>query len=79
MVHTNHLNVGHGTAQEENTTIRSTTSWSNDAFQSSVYLAKTKNFPEADTGRDHELVMMTFRLPTPENETAGQRKNQVQS
>ena len=27
---TNHLDAGHGTAQEETTTIRSTTSWSND-------------------------------------------------
>ena len=30
--HTNHLDTGHGTAQEENTTIRSTTSsWPNEA------------------------------------------------
>ena len=31
LVHTNLLDGGHGTAQEETTTIRSTTSWSNDA------------------------------------------------
>ena len=31
-------------------------------FQSSVNFAKTRNFPGADNGSDHELVMMTFRL-----------------
>ena len=31
MVYTNHLDDGHGAAQEETTTIRSTASWSNDA------------------------------------------------
>ena len=31
-------------------------------FQSSVNIAKTRSFPGADIGRDHELVMMTFRL-----------------
>ena len=31
-------------------------------FQSSVNIAKTRSFPGADTGSDHELVMMTFRL-----------------
>ena len=31
-------------------------------FQSSVNIAKTRSFPRADTGSDHELVMMTFRL-----------------
>ena len=31
-------------------------------FQSSVNIAKTRSFPEADIGSDHELVMVTFRL-----------------
>ena len=31
-------------------------------FQSSVNIAKTRSFPGADIGSDHELVMMTFRL-----------------
>ena len=31
-------------------------------FQSSVNIAKTRSFPGADIGSDHEHVMMTFRL-----------------
>ena len=31
-------------------------------FQSSVNIAKTRSFPGADMGSDHELVMMTFKL-----------------
>ena len=31
-------------------------------IRSSVNIAKTRSFPEADIGRDHELVMMTFKL-----------------
>ena len=31
-------------------------------FSSSVNIAKTRSFPGADTGSDHELVMMTFKL-----------------
>ena len=31
-------------------------------FRSSVNIAKTRSFPEADIGSDHELVMMTFKL-----------------
>ena len=31
-------------------------------FQSSENIAKTRSFPGADIGSDHELVMMTFRL-----------------
>ena len=31
-------------------------------FRSSVNIAKTRSFPAADIGSDHELVMMTFRL-----------------
>ena len=31
-------------------------------FQSSVKIAKTRSFPGADIGSDHELVMMTFKL-----------------
>ena len=31
-------------------------------LQSSVNIAKTRSFPGADIGCDHELVMMTYRL-----------------
>ena len=31
-------------------------------FQSSLNIAKIRNFPGVDIGSDHELVMMTFRL-----------------
>ena len=31
-------------------------------FQSSVNIAKSRSFPVADIGSDHELVLMTFRL-----------------
>ena len=31
-------------------------------FSSSVNIAKTRSFPGADIGSDHELVMMTFKL-----------------
>ena len=31
-------------------------------FQSSVNIAKTRSFPGADVGSDHDLVMMTFRV-----------------
>ena len=31
-------------------------------FQSSMNIARTRSFPGADIGRDHELLMMTFRL-----------------
>ena len=31
-------------------------------FQSSVNIAKTRSFPGADIGSDHELVLMTFSL-----------------
>ena len=34
----------------------------NQRFQSSVYIAKTRSFPGADIGNDHEFVMMTSRL-----------------
>ena len=31
-------------------------------FRSSVNIAKTRSFPGADIGSDHELIMMTFKL-----------------
>ena len=31
-------------------------------FRSSVNIAKTRSFPGADIGSDHELVIMTFKL-----------------
>ena len=31
-------------------------------FRSGVNIARTRSFPEADTGSDHDLLMMTFHL-----------------
>ena len=31
-------------------------------FRSSINIAKTRSFPGADIGSDHELVIMTFKL-----------------
>ena len=31
-------------------------------FRSGVNIARTRSFPEADIGSDHDLLMMTFRL-----------------
>ena len=31
-------------------------------FQTSINIAKTRNFPGADIGSDHNLAMMTFKL-----------------
>ncbi|WP_419602750.1 hypothetical protein, partial [Thiolapillus sp.] len=31
-------------------------------FRSGVNIARTRSFPGADTGSDHDLLMMTFRL-----------------
>ena len=33
-------------------------------FMTSVNTAKTRSFPGADIGSDHDLVMMSFRLPS---------------
>ena len=41
------------------------------SFQSSV----NKSFPGADIGRDHELVMMTFRLPVQKKTNQGSERN----
>ena len=47
-------------------------------FQSNVNIAKTRSFPGADIGSDHELVMMIFKLRLQRVKT-GQHKDQVQS
>ena len=31
-------------------------------YQSSIHSKKTRSFPDADIGSDHELVMMAFRM-----------------
>ncbi|WP_295514103.1 hypothetical protein, partial [Thiolapillus sp.] len=31
-------------------------------FRSGMNIARTRSFPEADIGSDHDLLMMTFRL-----------------
>ena len=31
-------------------------------FRSGVYIHRAKNFPRADIGSDHDLVVMTFRV-----------------
>ena len=48
-------------------------------FQSSVSIAKTRSFPGADVGSDHELVMMTFKHRLQKGEKPGQHKDQIQS
>ena len=48
-------------------------------FQSSVNIAKTRSFPGADIGSDHELVMMTVWLRLQSGKKPGQHKDQVQS
>ena len=40
-------------------------------FSSSVNIAKTRSFPGADIGSDHELVMMTFKLHLKRTKTQG--------
>ena len=40
-------------------------------FINSVNTAKTKSFPEADIGTDHDLTMMTFRLRLKKTEMLG--------
>ena len=47
-------------------------------FQSSVNMAKTRSFPGADIGIDHELVIMTFRLRLQRMKKPGQRKDKNQ-
>ena len=42
----------------------------------SVNTAKTRSFPGADIGSDHDLVMMSFRL-LKEDKNAGPHKDQL--
>ena len=46
-------------------------------FQTSINTAKTRSFPGADIGNDHDLVMMTFNLHLKKVSKTGPRKNQV--
>ena len=48
-------------------------------FQSSKNIAKTRSFPGADIGSDHELVIMTFKLRLQRVKKPGQHKDQVES
>ena len=47
-------------------------------FKTSVNIAKTRSFPGADIGSDHELVMMTFKLHLKEaKKKTMQHKDQI--
>ena len=43
-------------------------------FQSSANIAKTRSFPGADVGSDHELVMMTFKLRLQRMKSQGNKR-----
>ena len=46
-------------------------------FQSGVNSTRTRSFPGGDTGSDHDLLMMTFRLRLKKNQQAKTHKTQV--
>ena len=46
-------------------------------FRSGVNSARTRSFPGADIGSDHDLLMMTFRLGLKKNQRAKTHKTQV--
>ena len=46
-------------------------------FRSGVNIAKTRSFPGADIGNEHDLLMMTFRLRLKKNQQANTHKTQV--
>ena len=45
-----------------NTTTRLITSWVKKRFRSGVNIHRTRSFPGADIGSDHDLVMRTLRV-----------------
>ena len=76
LVHTNHLDAGHGTAQET-TTIRSTTSWSKEASSQVWTLQRPGAFQ--DTISEVWACNDDLQTPTPKVEKPGQHEDQVQS
>ena len=46
-------------------------------FRSEMNIARTRSFPGADIGSDHDLLMMTFRLRLEKNQQAKTHKPQV--
>ena len=46
-------------------------------YRSGVNIARTRSFPGADIGSDHDLLMMTFRLRLKKNQQAKTHKTQV--
>ena len=46
-------------------------------FRSGVNIARTRSFPGADIGSDHDLLMMTLRLRLKKNQQAKTHKTQV--
>ena len=73
LVITKHPEDGHGIAQMDNTTTRLITF----LWGSGVNIARTRSFPGADIGSDHDLLMMTFRLRLETNQQAKTHKTQV--
>ena len=77
LVITKHPYDGHGIAQMDNTTTRLITFFVRKRFRSGVNIARTRSFPGADIGRDHDLLMMTFCLRLKCNQQAKAHKTQV--
>ena len=59
---TKHPEDGPGTAQMDNTKNQIDYILVRKRFRSGVNIARTRSFPGADIGSDHDLLMMTFRL-----------------
>ena len=53
---------GPGIAQTDNSTTRLITFLCEEALRTGVNSARTRSFPGADTGSDHDLLMTTFHL-----------------
>ena len=66
LVITRHPEDGPGIAQMDNTTTKHHNQIDyilvSKRFRSGVNIARTRSFPGADIGSDHDLLMMTFRL-----------------
>ena len=75
LANTKHPEDGHGTARMEDTITRLNILWLiRRRFMTSVNTVKTRSFPGADIGSDHDLVMMSFRL-LKEDKNAGPHKD----
>ena len=46
-------------------------------FRSGIKIARTRTFPGADVGSDHDMVMMTFQIRLKNSRKTNPAKNQV--